>query len=268
MSKTEGYIQELNPILEKSMEIDDYSILQKFLLTGCNLPGRRANLELAAAFVKVIESSTDTSHSWAICIDFLKFNSIKAPTNDPLEFLPFCAVWGIGGIASKNEDKLDEAITLLYHSASDPRWRIREAVAKGLQKLLQYQSLAVKPILKSWITGTNWLAMRATVAGLAEEVNRSKNNLAEYALSIHKTIFETIQNTEESELTEEHFTILKKGLSYTLSVIVEVSPESGFSMIQDFLGTQNKILTSIISENLKKKRLVKNFQKNISALKF
>jgi hypothetical protein len=190
MGKIEIYIQELTPILDKCVTSKDYTLLEQYLLDRCNLPGRRANLELAAAFVKVIEFSNYTSEIWDVCTNFLRLDSAKAPTNDPLEFLPFCAVWGIGGIAAKIKDYFDKVVTILYQSASDPRWRIREAVAKGLQKLLQYQSLAMKPILKKWITGTNWLVMRATVACLAEEVNRSKNDLAEYALSIHKSIFE------------------------------------------------------------------------------
>jgi hypothetical protein len=89
-----------------------------FLLQESGLPGRRANLELAQAVAE--------EGNAALFTRYLSFDYEKAPTNSPHEFLAFCGVVGLGQLLA--EGKTEVLQTLRAHS-SDPRWRIREAVA-------------------------------------------------------------------------------------------------------------------------------------------
>ena len=95
-----------------------------FLLRGSGLPGPRANLELAQAVADV--ATIGRIENW------LKWTSDKAPANSREEFLAFCGVLGLGRLAAEGRVK---APLLLRKFASDPRWRIREAVVMALQQL-------------------------------------------------------------------------------------------------------------------------------------
>ncbi len=111
MGKTETYRETL-----KTLDHWD-----AFLLQESGLPGRRGNLELAQA---VSEEGDEE-----LFVRYLAFDPEKAPTNSPYEFLAFCGVVGLGRLLS--EGKMEFFGTLRQHS-SDPRWRIREAVAMAL----------------------------------------------------------------------------------------------------------------------------------------
>ena len=108
MSKIDNYRQTLK-------NLDDWI---PFLRKESGLPGPRGNLELAYA---VAEEGNKKQ--------FKQFLSFQAEENTPEVFLVFCGVVGLGKLAA-NEPKLFDQ---LREYASDPRWRIREAVATGLQ---------------------------------------------------------------------------------------------------------------------------------------
>ena len=82
------------------------------------MPGPRGNLELAHAVAQ--EGSKK---------QFEQLLSFEAKENTPEVFLVFCGVMGFGRLASDEPKLFDK----LRGYASDTRWRIREAVATGLQ---------------------------------------------------------------------------------------------------------------------------------------
>src|SRR5512147_610573 len=104
MSKIDDYRQTLK-------QLDDWI---PFLKKESGLPGPRGNLELAHA---VAHAGTNKQFE-----NLLQF---EAQENTPEVFLVFCGVMGLGRLAA-NEPKQFER---LRRYASDPRWRIREAVA-------------------------------------------------------------------------------------------------------------------------------------------
>ena len=121
-----------------------------FLMRNSGLPGPRGNLELAHAVAQ--EGNKQ---------QFEQFLSVQAEENTPEVFLVFCGVMGLGRLAA-NEPKQFER---LRRYASDPRWRIREAVATGLQLTGdQDMSLLLKEMQK-WSKG-NWYEKRAVAAAL------------------------------------------------------------------------------------------------------
>lgn len=114
MSKTEEYRAKLR-ILDS---------WDAYLLKESGLPGPRGNLELAQ--VVADEGDRKLFESYTV------YTADQAPVNSPYEFLAFCGVVGLGRLLAEGDANLLE--TLRIH-ASDPRWRVREAVAMALQRL-------------------------------------------------------------------------------------------------------------------------------------
>lgn len=267
MSKKEKYHIELSGLLKNYLEMHDKQLILEYFINNSNLPGRRANLELANAFVDIsVEFNENLSKElWDLCLYLISFDDNKAPTNDPKEFLSFCGTWAIGTIGASYPEYYYESLILLKKLSTDLRWRMREAVAFGLQKLIMKHPNKTLTEIRHWIEDVNWLTMRAIVAGVAHPSVLINNQLSEIALELHELIFSKIISSDD--LSSEEFKILKKGLSYTLSVIVQANPDIGFKFLNDYRYNENKQIQLIIKENLKKKRLMKNFPKEVASLR-
>jgi hypothetical protein len=267
--KIDLHIKNITPLIRGYMKANDVTDLQKYLLENSNLPGRRANLELASAFVQIIKDQTDFTKSFELCKYFLEYDNKKAPTNDPREFLPFCGIWALGCMESEDEFH-EETKNLIFEAAHDARWRIREAVAKSIHCMIK-NNIGFIEIMVSWIDNNDWLAFRAVAAGFANPSLLKDPIIAKQALDIHWMIFrQIIECTDQNELNSEEFRIMIKGLNYTLSVVVAAAPNEGFQLLEDILRKQSSnqnTLNKIIHENLKKNRLIKNYPAEVENLK-
>jgi hypothetical protein len=153
----------------------------------------------------------------------------------------------------------------LKELANDSRWRTREAVAMGIQKLVEKQSQKTLKVLESWIDKNEWLAMRAVAAGVAEPALLRDEPTAKGALALHRRIFAHILATKERKSDE--FKTLRQALGYSLSVVVCAIPKEGFEYIQQLIDSQDTDILWVIKENLKKNRLIKNFPDELDAIK-
>jgi hypothetical protein len=265
-SKKESYKQELTSFLDDFLKTCDEKKLTQYLVSNSNLPGPRGNLELAMAFVEAIEvySPRELEKLWKLCLELSEIPAGEAPTNNPKEFLTFCGTCGIGAIASVSPMFFEKALVLLRKLADDPRWRTREAIAMGIQKLLTKQSQKTLTTLENWITDNEWLAMRAVAAGVAEPPILKDYETARGALELHKKIFCRILFSRERK--SKTFKAMRKGLGYTLSVVVCATPKEGFALMQQLAGLQDADILWIIKQNLKKNRLIKNFPDDVSSI--
>ena len=123
-----------------------------FLLSESGLPGPRGNLELAYA---VAEEGSQAQ--------FEHFLSFRSEENTPEVFLLFCGIIGLGKLAAGEPRLFDR----LRRYASDSRWRIREAVATGLQLAGDQDMDLLLHEMQNWSKG-NWYEKRAAAAALAE----------------------------------------------------------------------------------------------------
>jgi len=135
----------------------------------------------------------------------------------------------------------------------------------GIQELLTKQGKNTLKALENWITDTEWLAMRAVAAGVAEPPLLNDDKTARRALELHKEIFAKILSNRERKSHE--FKTMRKGLGYTLSVVVCATPKEGFELIQQLVGLQDADILWIIKQNLKKNRLIKNFPDDVASVK-
>ncbi|MHA2073652.1 MAG: hypothetical protein ACW97X_03460 [Candidatus Hodarchaeales archaeon] len=265
MNKTEKHKRDLIEIFSDFVKTGDDKTLIKYLINNSNLPGRRANLELGKAFIKTIEDHLvkDSEQMWNLLLKLLNFTPETAPTNDPQEFLPFCATWALGIIGAKVDQYSSSSISKIKILANDPRWRMREAVAKALHILLRNKDLGLINELKNWVNREEWLIMRAVATGVANPSLLEDLEYSEVSLDLHKQIFHRIKEVTNNK-TEE-FKALKKGLGYSLSVVVQAIPEDGFKFMNEYATSNNEDIIKILKDNLKKNRLTKKYPKMVKS---
>jgi hypothetical protein len=64
----------------------------------------------------------------------------------------------------------------------------------------------------------------------------------------------------------EPFRVLRKGLGYTLSVVVRALPEEGFTLMARLVDSGDPDALWIVRQNLKKKRLMRHFPQEVEAI--
>lgn len=229
MSKVDGYRQTLR-------ELDDWV---PFLRRESGLPGPRGNLELAYAVAE--EGNRE---------QFEQLLAFQAEENTPDVFLVFCGLIGLGKLAGRGPERFER----LRKYALDPRWRIREAVATGLQLAGEQDMDRLLKEMQTWMKG-NWYEKRAVAAALAEPRLLKEPKQAKKALQI---LDEITKSMEEADGTsDESFKILRQAMGYCWSVAVAALPEAGKPMIEKWLSSYDKDILWMMKENLKKNRLVK-----------
>jgi len=266
MTRKETYMREVARLLSGFLTSGSAGDLLTSLVAGSNLPGPRANLELAAAFSETVRefaaADADDRHIlWDLCVELACVSPEDAPTDDPHEFLPFCGIRGIGAIGSLSPACVGSALTHLAEASVDPRWRIREAVAMGIQDLLSRQRNATVMELEGWVEGGSWFTMRAAAAGIAEPGLLGEPEIADAALRFHRKILIRIYTANERQ--SEAFEALRKALGYTLGLVVAALPGIGFEYLRQLATLDDQDIRWIVRENLRKNRLQKQYPETV-----
>jgi hypothetical protein len=141
--------------------------------------------------------------------------------------------------------------TLRTH-ASDPRWRLREAVAMALQRWGEKNMEALIAAMQEWSLGSP-LEQRAAAAALCEPRLLKEPVHARAVLQILDGITASMPGL--SHVRGEEFLVLRKGLGYCWSVAVAALPGEGKTLMEKWLGNPNTDIQWIMQENLKKTRL-------------
>ncbi len=214
-----------------------------YLLQESRLPGPRSNLELA--FAVALEGEENQLRRYAA------LDAEEAPANTPREFLAVCGVIGLGYLAARG---IARHFDLIREKASDPRWRIRESVALGLQKFGQTDMERLLRIMEQWNKG-NALERRAVVATLCEPILLRNRDHVRRVLDIMDSITASVLDRQNENA--ERFKVLRKGLAYGWSVVVAAQPEIGKTRMEKWIGAENPDIRWIMKQNLKKNRLTK-----------
>jgi hypothetical protein len=225
---------------EALRDLEDW---ESFLLEQSGLPGPRGNLELAQ--VVADEGNEGTF------LRFLTLDAGRAPTNSPQEFLAFCGVVGLGRLAAEGQG---EYLATLRRWASDPRWRIREAVAMALQRVGDADMDALLHEMEAWSRG-NLLEQRAAAAALCEPRLLRRKEQVVQVLHILDEITASIRQVGDRKRDE--FQALRKGMGYCWSVAVAALPEEGKAAMEKWFAADDRDIRWIMKENLKKNRLAR-----------
>ncbi len=270
MTRKETYIREVARLLTSFLSSGSAADLLAYLVAGSHLPGPRANLELADAFSETVREfavadADEHRILWDLCVELACVSPDDAPTGDPHEFLSFCGVRGIGAIGSVSPVCVEAALTHLAEASVDPRWRIREAVAMGLQDLLSRQRDMTVPELEDWVEGGSWLTMRAAVAGIAEPDLLAEPELAQTAFRFHRKTLIRVYTAKERQ--SEAFRALRKALGHTLSLVIVALPGIGFEYLRQLATLDDQDIRWIVRENLEKSRLQRQYPETVQHIR-
>jgi hypothetical protein len=265
MGKRENHVNDLLPLFEAFIATSDDKQLLDYLTSNSNLPGPRGNLELAEAFGDAIGQRAEKDKLYHLCRTMTDVTADEAPVGDPSEFISFCGAVGIGALGAASPTLFVGALEALQTLANDSRWRMREAVRMGLHRLVAARSREALQTLGNWIEVGSALELRAVAAGVAEPTLLKDNETAQAALELHQAIFSRVLTVEDRK--SDAFKALRKGLGYTLSLVVQALPEAGFHLMRELVATQDKDVVWIVEENLKKNRLTKNFPARVESIK-
>jgi hypothetical protein len=231
MSKLDDYRNQLK-------QLDDWA---PYLLRNSGLPGPRGNLELARAAAEL--ATVDQMES------LLSTPREQAPENSPGVFLLFCGVSALGWLAANGNQRY---FRRLRPYASDDRWRVREAVAVGLQYVGDADMSLLLDRLVGWTTG-NWYEKRAAAAALAEPRLLKDPQDARRVLGFLDQI--TTEIASSSQPHDESFKVLRQAMGYCWSVAVAALPEEGKPLMEKWIRSPASDVRWVMRENLKKNRL-------------
>jgi hypothetical protein len=213
-----------------------------FLHAESRLPGPRGNLELLAAVAD--EGETE------LFLSLIDENPPHlAPTNTSGEFVATCGATGLGARIAAGEETLWPRLRAL---ASDPRWRVREGVAMGLQRIGDVDMGGLLTEMRAWVGG-NAFERRAAVAGLCEPRLLREAAAARAVLDLLDRV--TASLLEESDRRREDVRVLRKALGYGWSVAIVASAPEGKARLERWAASDDTDVRWIVRENLRKARL-------------
>jgi hypothetical protein len=165
------------------------------------------------------------------------------------EYLVVCGLVGYGRLLAEGDGAL---LPLLRKAASDGRWRVREGVVLGLQRLGDRDAGALLAEMERWAAGSV-LERRAAVAAVCEPRLLVEPDVARGVLDLLDGV--TTSLLAEEDRRSDPFRVLRKGLGYCWSVAVVAAPEDGKARMERWLASDDRDVGWIMRENLRKARL-------------
>lgn len=216
---------------------------EAYLRAHSGLPGPRGNLEL----IDVASAACDRVdlERWAA------LDAGTAPENTPDVFLVCVGIVGLGRlVAAGDRAPLPE----LRRSSNDPRWRVREAVAMGLQAWGDLDPEALVDEMERWAGGSA-LEGRAAMAALCEPRLLHDRTMIARTLAVLDRLTTSVCDAVEPTATDVR--VLRQALGYGWSVAVAADIAIGLPALERWLSDPDPDVRWIVSQNLGKARLVK-----------
>jgi hypothetical protein len=207
-----------------------------YLAERSGLPGPRGNLELAAAVAEEAPAAL-----------------LRRYARSPDEYLALCGAFGLGRLLAEGDETAERELREL---AQDPRWRVREGVAMGLQRLGDENPGHLERVALAWAGNDALAVRRAAVAGLCEPRLLARPSTAGTALDVLDEVTAALAAVPgDRRRGNEPFRVLRQALGYCWSVAVAAVPDQGFDRLERWAGSEDRDVCWVIRENLKKARL-------------
>jgi hypothetical protein len=208
-----------------------------YLTANSGLPGPRANLELARAVAE--EAPPATLRRYAAAGD---------------EYLALCGAAGLGRLLAEGDPTVADELERL---AGDDRWRVREGVAMGLQRLGDADLPRLLALAARWAASPSALVQRAAVAGVCEPRLLRQPGPAGRALDLLDTVTGSLVARPAAERAGPPVRVLRQALGYCWSVAVAALPGAGFGRLERWAASDDPDMRWLVRENLGKSRLVR-----------
>jgi hypothetical protein len=150
-----------------------------------------------------------------------------------------------------SSDKQLQVLSLLKKRASDPRWRVREAVAMAFQHILEAHFETAQLIFSEWLPRATQLEMRAVLAALAHPAVLTDEKRVTFCMQVTETALAALPD----RVRGEDVRVLVQALSYVISVFCASSPRIGFNYMRKWAETGRPLVSRILLKNLGKARL-------------
>lgn len=231
-----------------------------FLTSHSGLPGRRANLELAAVLADLAAAGALEPVWSQTLVAWSRIPASEAPTNHPREFLPFCAVQALGALHTHVTEALRAEIeSALRRAANDSRWRLREACAFGLQRVGTSSPSSLMQLIEAWVQAPTLLELRAVLVGLADPGLLETPAMVTFALETADRVMDAAISSGEDALHSEPGKVLQKALGFAPSVLVAAAPVEGFPLLEAWADRGSITAAKAVAANLRKARLARHF---------
>lgn len=210
----------------------DRSEWPRFLGEHSGLPGPRANLSLVEAAMSVCDDET-----------------VALLEKDGSEFAMMCA-------AATLASRADQPIILerVRAAAVDARWRVREGVAIGLQRLGDRDLPSMLTIVGRWTDDPSPLVQRAAIAAICEPRLLRTPEAARTAIEACATTTASLTALPDHLRRAPDARTLRQALGYCWSVAIAADPDSGLPAFLA-LDTAHPDVAWIVTQNRRKKRL-------------
>lgn len=216
--------------------------VEALLAAESRLPGPRSNIELALAYAE----DADPAQARRLVGEH---GPAVAPVNTPGEFLTACGVVAHGPMALHGDEG---AVPALRVAASDPRWRVREAVAMALQRLGDDDPARLVQVCRAWADGAR-LEQRAAVAALCEPRLLVEASVATAALDVLDATTASLVGARDRG--SNGHTALRKALGYGWSVGAVADWARVRPVLERWLDERDPDVRWVIRQNLRKARL-------------
>jgi hypothetical protein len=207
----------------------------EYLTANSGLPGPRGNIELAMAVAE--EATSPRIHRYAGSGD---------------EFLAVCGAVGLGRLLAEGEEGAEAELRGL---ASDRRWRVREGVAMGLQRLGDADPARLVSTCRGWLSDDSWLVLRAVVAGLCEPRLLDDPVMVAEVFSILDEVTRRLAHADAADRRSDDYRVLRKAMGYCWSVAVAAMPDPGFDRFERWAARDDPDVAWLVRENLQKNRM-------------
>lgn len=235
----------------------DPAVLEGRLSAESRLPGPRANLELAHRLADLageaapehIRAALHLLRSWLRPLP----ESDESDLSDAhREYLAAVAALAIGAILAATPDP--DAAAALTGAASDPRWRVRELAATGLQRVLSADWDRGLSDARDWLR-RGPLGARAAVAAVAEPPLLRIPGRALTACSIVEQGVDALLAFPQSARRDPDVRVLRQALGYAVSVVAAADPDAGVPLLERLATSADDDARWVARQNLKKARL-------------
>lgn len=179
----------------------------------------------------------------------MRLSPQTAPENTPGVFLVLCGALGLGRLLAEGRHEVLSTLRIL---ASDPRWRVREGVAAGLQIWGDADMDALLAEMAAWGMGSPY-ERRAAIAAVCEPRLLRDPAPATAVLTLLDQITHSLVGSPQPPGDDR--IALRKALGYGWSVAVAAFPDPGKTIFARWVQSDDPHVRWVVRENLKKDRL-------------
>lgn len=233
MSRTPARRQEPAPISRDALLALEPEDLDEALYKRSGLPGQRANVALLD-----------------MAAEALPLDELRRLSGSREEYLAMVGAAGVARAFGGPHDLAEELAKDLDSLAVDPRWRVRDAVARGLQKGADEHAEPVLGLVEGWADSGDIVLVRTAVETVCEP--RVLENAAARQVAVHacERAMALLAQVDGPLGAEERS--LAATMSYAWSIVVLADPDEVLPLWHALEQDPSPVVKRIVSDNVTK----------------